>query len=115
MRIISWFKKKLGLDKKENKYKLVLINGNEEVVIKPNCLYLEKRGDKNRWVYLKCPCKCNETISINLMKSAYPNWNIRINNGDNVTLYPSVDKTTGCKSHFFIRNSTIVWARSLPI
>lgn len=73
-------------------------------------IYIEKRGGKNRWLHILCPSGCGELISVNLMKSIYPNWKVTRNRNNTVTLFPSIDKVDGCRSHFFIRESKIEWA-----
>jgi hypothetical protein len=76
----------------------------------PFCVYVEHRGGKDRWVHMLCPCECGEVISLNLMTSQRPCWTVTRHEDGTVSVYPSVDKTTGCKSHFFIRRSMIEWA-----
>lgn len=75
-------------------------------------LYLESRAGKDRWLHMLCPCGCREVLSVNLMTSHRPYWSILWHSDGTLTVAPSIDKTVGCKSHFFIQRSRIVWATS---
>ena len=66
---------------------------------------------KHPWLIIfKCPCGCNNLIQLNLLKEASPCWKFQISNKEKITIYPSIWRITGCKSHFFIRKSKIEWA-----
>ena len=58
-----------------------------------------------------CPCGCDATIQLSLIKRDRPSWSQTTDSDGRVTLTPSVWRTTGCHSHFFVRNGRIVWAR----
>lgn len=65
--------------------------------------------NKPKWVIINCPCKCGERLAINLMKSHYPRWNLKITDGV-ISLWPSLwmqDKK--CSSHFWIKESRVIW------
>ena len=70
-------------------------------------------GEKrNPWVLVfKCPCGCNQTIQLNLLKEADPCWSFRITSKKEINIRPSIWRTTGCKSHFVVRNNKIDWVR----
>lgn len=93
-------------------FDVVYIDTPDGVQIKPHRLYIERRGEKDRWLYLRCPCGCEDLISVNLMKSVQPFWTLQKHINRTISLWPSVNKTTGCRSHFFIRHSLIEWAKS---
>lgn len=63
-----------------------------------------------KWVFMKCPCGCKDVITLSLMKSYKPNWDLRMNKKGRITLSPSIWKKDGCKSHFFVKNSKFIWA-----
>lgn len=81
-------------------------------LVKENTVYII--GDKKSpWLLaFECPCGCKQIIQLNLLKEADPNWKFKITNGNKISISPSIWRTTGCKSHFFIRNSKVDWARS---
>jgi hypothetical protein len=60
---------------------------------------------------LKCPCGCGDVLNLSLMKNHIPNWAVKFDSKDKVTLSPSVWKNDGCRSHFFVRKGKIIWAK----
>lgn len=58
-----------------------------------------------RILLLGCPCGCGERFPINLDPRAGPAW--RIYGGGRTSLYPSVWRDSGCKSHYIIWNGRI--------
>jgi len=50
----------------------------------------------------QCPCGCGDVISLNLMRGSTRAWRLSISRGGRLSLSPSVDRTTGCRSHFWI-------------
>jgi len=109
-RIFDFLRKIFGKETQEKFLRVVRVNDITKIKNNTNTLYIENRGGKNRWIYLKCPCGCGDIISVNLMISAHPHWILSTNKSGNLDLSPSLNKITGCKSHFFIRDSQIVWA-----
>lgn len=59
-----------------------------------------------------CPCGCGATIELSLLKQDRPSWRVRIDWRRMPTVYPSIWRTLGCKSHFFLRHGNIYWVRS---
>lgn len=78
----------------------------------------EKLGDRtiylvgeeaHEWhMILTCPCGCGEPIYLNLLSDFSPRWEYVVRWGE-ITVRPSVRRTIGCRSHFWIRRSEIVW------
>ena len=108
-KIISLIKKILGLKQKKTYFSVIEIEDMQNIKLKPHYLYVERRGGKDRWLHLLCPSGCGQTLSVNLMQSINPFWTLLQNSDKTVTLSPSIDKTDGCRSHFFIRNSQVQW------
>lgn len=71
-------------------------------------------GEDGLWwsAALLCPCGCQSVIQLSLIEDDRPRWRARTEPGDIVTLHPSVWRTNGCKSHFFVRHGKIRWARA---
>lgn len=61
-----------------------------------------------------CPCGCGDVIELLLLTAADPHWTLSVDASGRPTLRPSVWRTTGCKSHFWIRNGQTVWAEPKP-
>ena len=79
----------------------------------PERLYLVGE-DTGPWsAALLCPCGCEATIQLSLLPDDEPSWRaVRHFNGS-VSLRPSVWRTRGCRSHFFLRRGRIVWTSPL--
>lgn len=79
-------------------------------------------GLKNRRLYLigadtpwsaalNCPCGCGAVIQLSLLQSDSPSWRVSVEKGQIPDLTPSVWRTKGCRSHFFLRHGEIIWCR----
>lgn len=66
--------------------------------------------DKNQaWAMsFNCPCGCDNDVHLNLLYDANPKWTYKIINSK-LTIYPSIDRVHGCKSHFWIRKNKVYW------
>jgi Family of unknown function (DUF6527) len=76
---------------------------------------LERAGDtatvfraRARSILIKCPDGCGETLVINLDPRAGKAWTIDTRKAA-ITLYPSVWREDGCRSHFIIWRDYIIW------
>lgn len=58
---------------------------------------------------MKCPCDCGDVIELNMSPPGPPLWQIKSLEGQVVTLHPSIWRTAGCRSHFWIKYGRIVW------
>jgi len=54
-----------------------------------------------------CPCGCGSLIELNLLPEARPCWQVKRQWDTTVTLWPSVNRLTGCRSHFWLRRGLI--------
>lgn len=57
---------------------------------------------------MACPCGCGAVIELPLSTNARPHWALT-KRGDLPTLHPSVWRSTGCRSHFWVRDGQIHW------
>ena len=64
-------------------------------------------------VVFVCPCGCGARLALNLLPDDSPRWEIE-DEGGVPTIRPSVWRTAGCRSHFFLRRGSIEWVRSAP-
>jgi len=55
--------------------------------------------DNDKLFQLKCPCGCGEIITGQLFPCESPRWKVI---GNSMT--PSINRLTGCRSHFQITN-----------
>ena len=61
---------------------------------------------------LLCPCGCGAIIQLSLVEHDTPSWRAKRHFWGSVSLYPSIWRKRGCRSHFFVRRGRIVWSRS---
>src|SRR6266851_4093445 len=61
-----------------------------------------------RWLVLMCPCGCGESFSLSVSASVKPQWRFYLRRGT-LTLYPSVWRDSGCRSHFIVWNDRVDW------
>lgn len=70
-------------------------------------------GDGVPWMAaLLCPCGCGSDIRLSLIEDDTPRWRATFQKAGAASLYPSIWRTKGCRSHFFVRAGRVVWARS---
>jgi hypothetical protein len=81
------------------------------VVDPGNCAIVE-RGGINRQLVMRCPDGCGEILSINLDARSGPAWRLYRRRGV-WSLFPSIDKTSGCLSHFILWNGRVLWCSGL--
>lgn len=80
--------------------------------IRDKVLFIVGGKDYVKWIYIKCPCGCGDVLTLSLMKKNRPSWNLKVDKLSRATLYPSVWKKEGCRSHFWIRKGRLEWARN---
>lgn len=79
--------------------------------VKDKVIYIVGEG-RFHWVLVfQCPCGCGHTIQLNLLNEADPCWTFQISKKHEISIWPSVWRTTGCKSHFIVQNGKIEWVR----
>lgn len=65
-------------------------------------LALIANGKKPKWLIFCCPSGCGELLRINLSPVIHPCWRLRISKTGKLSIYPSVDRNSGCGAHFFL-------------
>jgi hypothetical protein len=74
-------------------------------------IYVIGTEKKYKWVVFNCPCDCGERLDVNLMRSRYPFWSLKLEDG-RASLSPSVwVPTDRCGSHFWLVDSQVHWFR----
>jgi len=79
--------------------------------LQPMTLYIAGEEPYVWAAAMLCPCGCGDSIHLNLLEQERPCWSIQLHADSSVSAVPSVWRTKGCRSHFFIRNSGIEWCR----
>jgi hypothetical protein len=78
-------------------------------ILKQGSLYLI--GEGTPWsVALLCPCGCGDVIQLSLLDTDSPRWRLSLDGDKLPTLVPSIRRTKGCRSHFFLRRGRVIWS-----
>jgi len=77
----------------------------------PSKLYLAGENGYLWAAAMLCPCGCGDLIELNLLKKVRPNWSVQEHPDGFPTLMPSVWRSEGCRSHFYLRRGHIDWCR----
>jgi hypothetical protein len=77
-------------------------------VSQPGEIAVVKRGTL-RSVVMRCPDGCGEAITLNLDPRTDKAWRL-YQSRKGLTLFPSVWRDTGCRSHFILWNDVLYWA-----
>jgi hypothetical protein len=80
-----------------------------QAVAEPGECAIVERAGQQRQLVMRCPDGCGEILSVNLDPRSGPAWRIYKRRG-RWSLYPSIDRTSSCFSHFILRNGRIIWA-----
>ena len=72
-------------------------------------LYLVGEAEHLWFAAFLCPCGCGESIQLSLLTDSRPRWQVEEHDNGTVTVKPSVWRTKGCKSHFYLQRSLVVW------
>lgn len=57
----------------------------------------------------RCPCGCDDVIQLPMLEGQRPRWTLKEKDMRFPDLSPSVDRTVGCHSHFWLRKGKIHW------
>lgn len=60
---------------------------------------------------LRCPCGCGDTIQLPMIAGQRPKWTMTQRGARRPSLSPSVDRTIGCRSHFWLKHGVIHWCK----
>ena len=61
------------------------------------------------WVLFRCPCSCGDVVALSLQAVHNPKWSVLKSSQDRPTITPSIWRTEGCFSHFWIFDGRIYW------
>lgn len=69
---------------------------------RPGAMILVQPSSIPKWLQFRCPCGCQETVALNLMAHVTPRWRTRFDRSGRVSVWPSIRRQSGCRSHFFV-------------
>jgi hypothetical protein len=78
--------------------------------INEKTIFIVQDGNLPELLVFECPCGCKASVILNLLPDATPKWSYSISKKGIIDVYPSIWRKVGCKSHFFVRQSSIDWA-----
>ena len=82
----------------------------ESAMIEPDTMHLVIVNGQPRWAMMRCPCGCQDTITLSLQPVHRPHWQAFLSEHHRISLHPSVWRTQGCHSHFVVDDGRIYWA-----
>lgn len=87
------------------------LQGREDVPerVEPDLIYLIGEGEHEWHLVMGCPCGCGSVIYLNLLPQSRPRWTYEVTCG-RISIHPSIWRTEGCRSHFWIREGLLEWA-----
>ncbi len=77
--------------------------------VKNNTLYLIGEEPHIWCGVMICPCGCGEKIHLSLLPTGSPKWNYHKHQDGTFSIQPSIWRTKGCCSHFFLKQNRIIW------
>jgi hypothetical protein len=100
------------IDRLRPTLRVIELTGDTLPVSIPANLVVRLVDDGDDWsVGFNCPCGCKEVLELMLLPAVIPRWDLSVDARGRPTLHPSVWRTTGCRSHFWIRKGRVVWCR----
>ncbi len=67
-----------------------------------------------KWCQFQCPCGCGDVVALNLRSEMGRHWRMEVGPTGAISLWPSVVRETGCRSHFVIHNGRFLFVRRKP-
>ncbi len=80
----------------------------EDAAAQQQIVAVVQMGKSKKWVVLKCPCGCRDTLALNLMQSHQPAWRLTVERFGKASLFPSVHASS-CGAHFWLKKGRIIW------
>lgn len=83
----------------------------EETLSPGVMLLLGEDRDKPHSLIFLCPCGCGDEVHIptKAMAGTDRSWSLVIDESSRPTLSPSLQRTVGCRSHFFVTSGKVRW------
>ncbi len=77
--------------------------------LEPRTLYIVGEGNDRFCAAMVCPCGCGADLNMSLVAGDEPSWRAKTHLDGTSTLFPSVARTMGCRSHFVLRRGRVIW------
>ena len=105
-RVYTQLRVRLGLP-----YRTCLVTGDNRYTPSIGRIYIIEEDGFIEHASMLCPCGCGVLICLNLIPDESPCWRLDRHRGGAVSLFPSVWRTTGCRSHFWLSRGRVRWCR----
>jgi hypothetical protein len=50
-------------------------------------------------------------VQLSLLEDSRPRWRVEEHDDGTASIYPSVWRRRGCRSHFFVQRGMVIWVR----
>ena len=101
-----WIGERIGLRLRQIRYEVVEDLPDD---LAHSTLYIAGAAP-NMWAAaMLCPCGCKNVIQLNLLTQAKPCWKLTLHEDGSASLTPSVWRSKGCRSHFWLRRGRVEW------
>jgi hypothetical protein len=88
-------------------YRIVYVTDQPDL-LEPKTIYAVG-ADGHLWhLAFACPCGCGTPVALNVLPDDEPRWSFEDDRGT-PTIVPSVERRTGCRSHYFITRGQVRW------
>ncbi|XXF91136.1 DUF6527 family protein (plasmid) [Tabrizicola sp. M-4] len=94
-------------------YRTIEVDGSLPSQLKKNTLYIVAEDGFQEQAAMLCPCGCAQILHLNLLPDERPVWRVLRNRDGTTSLRPSVWRKRGCHSHFWFRDSRVIWVNDL--
>jgi hypothetical protein len=79
--------------------------------LEPGIVYVVGEGNDRFCAAMVCPCGCGADLYMSLVAEDDPSWRVTIHRDGTATLFPSIARAVGCRSHFVLRRGSVLWCR----
>lgn len=91
-------------------YGVELVEGDElPQSLVPKKLFVAREHGVDWEAGMICPCGCGDRLAVVLLKGVKPRWDVHISSKGHPSLHPSIWRSSGCRSHFWLRDGRIIW------
>jgi hypothetical protein len=107
--IVGFFRSLFG--RKSKIYTTLKVENLPDTLV-ANTVYIVGENDFAWYAALLCPCGCSETLFANMLTDSKPCWRLTEHPDGTVSIHPSIWRTMGCESHFYLKYGQIHWCAS---
>lgn len=113
IKLLTGFSEKLTeiTSHRVSRYKAIHVEESPER-LEIGCMYLQENRGRPLVLEFLCPCGCRDKIELSLVALTDPSWRLD-GSLEYPTIYPSVRRTNGCKSHFWVQKGRVYHTRDL--